>query len=60
MSPAFFESSAVDFRRESRLVVVKCGINYSEILKTNVPDVYYFLWEHDRFRPLLNILGKPK
>lgn len=58
ISPAFFEGSAVDFRINSRLVVVKCGINYSEALKANVPDVYYFVWEDSRFRQLLFISGK--
>ena len=57
ISPAFFEGSAVDFRLNSRLVVVKGGINYSEELKANVPDVYYLLWENNRFRQLLFVSG---
>jgi hypothetical protein len=57
-SPALFEGSAIDFRRDSKLVVLKGGINYSEVLKANVPDVYYFVWEHSRFRQLLFISCK--
>src|SRR5579872_412555 len=53
MSPAFFEGSAVEHRVDSRLVIIRAGINYSETLKANVPDVYYFVWEGHRFRQLL-------
>jgi hypothetical protein len=60
MSPGFAEDSGVDFRLDSRLVIVRGGINYSERLKANVPDVYYFLWEGDRFRQILFISGKGK
>jgi hypothetical protein len=58
MSPAFFEGSGVDFRPDSRMVIVRGGINYSEHLKSNVPDAYYFLLEGDRFRQILFISGK--
>ena len=58
MGTAFFEGAGVDFRLDSRLVVVKGGINYSEALKANVPDVYYFIWEEGRFRQLLYVSGK--
>jgi hypothetical protein len=58
MSPAFFEGSAVEHRVDSRLVIVRAGINYSEALRANVPDVYYFAWEDDRFRKLLFVSGK--
>jgi hypothetical protein len=58
MSPAEFEASGVEFRLDSKLVIVRGGINYSERLKANVPDVYYFVWEAERFRQLLFISGK--
>ena len=58
MSPGLFEGSDVEFRLNSRLLIVKGGINYSEQLKANVPDVYYFLWEESRFRQVLFISGK--
>jgi len=54
-----FAAAAVDFRLNSRLAVVKSGINYSEALKANVPDEYYFVWEDNRFRQLLFLSGKP-
>jgi len=50
--------AAIAFFVNSRLVVVKGGLNYSETLNTNVPDVYYFVWEQNRFRQLLFISGK--
>jgi len=58
MSPAFFEGSAVEHRVDSRLVIIRAGINYSETLKANVPDVYYFVWEGHRFRQLLFMPGE--
>ena len=58
MAPAFSEGSGIDFRLDSRLVVVKGGLNHSEVLKKNVPDVYYFVWERNRFRQLMFISGK--
>jgi len=58
MSPAFFDSFGIDFRSESRLVIIRTGINYSERLQKNVPDVYYFVWEANRFRQLLFVSGK--
>lgn len=60
MTPAFAEDSGVDFRLDSRLVVVKGGINYSDAVQKNVPDEYYFVWENNRFRQLLFISGKQR
>ena len=48
----------VDFRLDSKLVIVRGGVNYSERLKTSVPDVSYFVWDGERFRQLLYISGK--
>ncbi|HYL74543.1 MAG TPA: hypothetical protein VEU96_10080 [Bryobacteraceae bacterium] len=58
ISPAFFDGSGVDFRPDSRLVIVRAGINYSERLQKNVPDVYYFVWEGTRFRQIFFVSGK--
>jgi len=58
MSPAFFDGSGVDFRPDSKLVIVRGGINYSERLKANVPDVFYLVWEEDHFRQILFVPGK--
>ena len=55
MSSGFFEGSGVDFKVDSRLVVVKAS---SSIFKASVPDVYYFVSEGDRFRQLLFVSGK--
>ena len=50
-----YENSGIEHRADSRLMIVRCGLNYSELLQRNVPDVYYFLWEGARFRELLHI-----
>jgi hypothetical protein len=57
VSSAMMADAAIDFHPDSRLVIVRRGINYSERLKASVPDVYYFVWEGDRFRQLLFISG---
>jgi hypothetical protein len=53
-----YENSGVEYRVDSRLVIVRCGLNYSERLQKNVPDTYYFLWQQNSFRQLLQISGK--
>jgi hypothetical protein len=55
-----YENSAVDFRLPSRLVVLRCGLNYSERLNTNVPDAYYFVWDGERFKEILRITAGRK
>jgi hypothetical protein len=56
--PSSFEGSGVDVRLDSRLMVVRCGLNFDEQLQRNVPDVYYFALEDDRFRELAHLHGK--
>ena len=58
ISSGFLEGSGVDYRLNSRLVVVKCGFNYCDGDKANSPDRYYFVWESGRFRRLLFVSGK--
>lgn len=58
MCTASFEGTGNEFRIDSRLMVVRCGLNFSERLNKNVPDMYYFVWENNRFRQLLFISGK--
>jgi hypothetical protein len=58
ISPAFFEGAGIESHADSRLVVIRAGINYSEPLQKNVPDVYYFTWEDNRFRQIQFIPGK--
>jgi hypothetical protein len=54
-----FEGTGDDFHINSRLVIVRCGLNFSDRLNKNLPDTYYFLWEQDHFRQLLHISEKP-
>jgi hypothetical protein len=56
--PACYEGADNEFHIDSRMMIVRCGLNYSERLQKNVPDTYYFLWEGDHFRQLLYISGK--
>jgi hypothetical protein len=53
-----YENSGVDFHVNSRLLVLRCGLNYSERLQTNVPDAYYFVWEGERFNQILRVPGE--
>ena len=41
-------------RVNSRLVIVSCGQNFDEQGK-NWPDVYYLLWQDNRFKELLHV-----
>ena len=50
-----YENSGVDFRVNSRLLILRCGLNYSERLKTNVPDAYYFVWDGQQFKEILRV-----
>ena len=50
-----YENSGIDFRVNSRLLVLRCGLKYSERLQTNVPDGYYFVWEGERFKEILHV-----
>jgi hypothetical protein len=58
MCTASFEGTGDEFHIESRLMIVRCGLNYSDHLQKNIPDTYYFLWEETRFRQLLFVSGK--
>ncbi len=57
MCTACFDG-ADEFHRDSRLMIVRCGLNDSERLQKNTPDTYSFLWDRDEFRQLLFISGK--
>jgi len=50
-----FEGSGVEVRLDSTLMVVRCGLNYDQRVQRNVPDVYYFVLERQRFRKLAHI-----
>ena len=53
-----YEDSGVDVRPDSKLMIVRCGLNYDEQLKRNVPDVYYFVLDGQGFRKLAHLHGK--
>jgi hypothetical protein len=53
-----YENSGVEHHVDSRLFILQCGLNYSERLEKNIPDVYYFVWEDSRFRQILHISEK--
>jgi len=55
-----YENSGVDFRVNSRLLLLLCGLNYPERLQTNVPDAYYFVWEDNKFKQILDVVSKMK
>jgi len=54
---ACFEGSGDEFHVDSRLMMVRCGMNYSERLQKNFPDTYYFVWDYYRFRQILFVPG---
>ena len=53
-----YEGFRVETRVDSRLLILRCGLNYDEELQRNVPDVYYFVLEGQRFRRLLHLHGQ--
>ncbi len=55
-----YENSGVDVRVNSRLLVLRCGLNFSEHLQTNIPDAYYFVWQGERFDRVLHVAGGRK
>lgn len=58
IAAGLFDGAAIDFQVNSRLVVIKSGLNFSEERNVNVPDEDYFVWEDNRFRQLLHVSGK--
>jgi hypothetical protein len=53
-----YEGFGVEVRPDSRLMIVRCGLNYDEQLQRNVPDVYYFVLDGQGFRKLAQLHGK--
>lgn len=56
--PSAYEGSGIEVRKDSRLVILRCGLNYDVALDRNVPDVYYFVLEDQRFRELAHFHAK--
>jgi len=50
---ASFEGTDDEFYLDSRLMIVRCGLNVDPNGK-NKPDLYYLLWEGTKFKELLH------
>lgn len=53
-----YEGSSVDVKLSSRLMILRCGLNYNAQLNRNVPDVYYFVLNDETFRKIAELHGK--
>ncbi|MBI1761863.1 MAG: hypothetical protein HYR56_10545 [Acidobacteria bacterium] len=51
--------SEVEQRANSRLMIVRCGLNFILRLNRNVPDTFYFVWKNNRFRLLKRLHTPP-
>jgi len=49
---AAFRSDGIEYRRDSRFVIMRSGPEHT-------PDVYYMVWEGHGFRQLRHIRGSP-
>jgi hypothetical protein len=58
MSGALADGSRVEFHPDSRLVVVRAGLKFSERLQKNVPDEDYFVWDGASFQRVLHVSGR--
>ena len=56
---ATFDDTGYEYRRDSSLMIVRCGCNYDASGK-NRPDIYYLLWEGNGFKELLHIRAKKR
>ena len=50
-----YDGSGVEYRLDSTLMIVKCGLNYIERLDKNVPDAHYFFLSSDRFIEIMRM-----
>lgn len=48
------DEHTVEYRRDSRLMIIRCGGTETDAHGTSVPEVYYFVWEHNDFRLILH------
>jgi hypothetical protein len=53
-----YEGSGVEFHVESRLAIVRCGLNFDKRLNRNLPDLYYFVLEDQAFKEILRLRGR--
>lgn len=56
---SMFQNGGVDYRVDSRLLIIGCGGKLDDN-GDNTPDYFYFLWETNRFRLLLEVPGTGK
>ena len=52
VSAGMFQDPAIEFRPNSRLVIIRTGT-------TAPPDTYYLVWEGNHFQRILFIAGRP-
>jgi len=53
-----YAGAGAEFRVDSRLIIVRCGLNYDVQARRNVPDIYYFVLERQGFRKVAHFHGK--
>jgi len=56
---SMYDKGGIDSRPDSRILVVRCGAQADD-QGNNTPDSYYFLWEQNHFRLLVQIAGGGK
>jgi len=49
-----FEAPYTEYRRNSLLMILRCTKS-----SVKAPDLYYLVWENDRFRQVLHVSPKP-
>lgn len=54
-----YHPSEVEHHVNSRLMIVRCGLNFILRLNRNVPDTFYFVWENNQFRLLKRLHTPP-
>ena len=45
-----YAPSGVEYRVDSKLLIVRCGLNFNLRQNKNIPDTYYYAWEEERVR----------
>ena len=53
-----YEGSGVEFRENSRMAIVRCGLSFDKRLNKNMPDLYFFVLENGAFREILRLRGR--
>ena len=45
-----YAPSGLEYRVDSKLLIVRCGLNFNLRQNKNIPDTYYYAWEEERVR----------